>query len=209
MNDLNLILCLIHLYFPAAYHADWRLAKASSSCNQMDTTTFSFTYLPFSLSQEDTVFLFSRVSSQLLGDSPELSPLLSARTTHWVTVSAVGLQSHVGWALSGVFLLKSLFRRFTALKAVAYPIFLEVSKGQMLLVPCLSSSQTPLLTAPPPARLACWSLSSFTPDLSSPLPLSISLRVISSIPTTFSFYMLTISKVISSAQSSLLNHRPA
>ena len=116
------------------------------------------------------------------------------------------------WAglFSGVFLLKSLFRRLTALKAVAYPTFLEVS-----------SIRCSLILACPLLKLLCWLLL-LQPDLHVGvfhhllliylphfLCLSLSLRVISSIPTTFSFYMLTVSKVISSAQSSLLNHSPA
>ena len=178
MNDLNLILCLIHLSFPAAYHADWRLAKASSSCNQMDTTTFSFTYLlpsPYhrrTLPSSSQEFPLSYLGTHSLNS---FLPLLSTRTTHWVTVSAVGLQSHVGWALFRRFPSEVSFQKTYSIESCCLSHFSGGFKHQMLLDSCLSSSQTPLLTAPPPARLACWSLSSFTPDLSSPLPLSVSL----------------------------------
>lgn len=151
MNDLNLILCLIHLYFPAAYHADWCLAKGHLP-NQMDTNylfpSLIFSLLPKyhrrTLSSSSQEFLPSYLGTHSLNS---LLPLLSARTTHWVTVFSEALATWAG--LFQAFSFWSLFSEdLQHWKLLLIPLFWRFRKGQMLLVPCLSSSH----------RLLCWLL---------------------------------------------------
>ena len=187
--------------------------KASSSYNQMDTTTFSFVHLlPSPCYKRTLPSSYQDFLSGAWGLTPWTlfcpcsppQPLTGPPCLQlFCTATCAGL-------FSGFFLLKSLFRRLTALKTVGYSTFLEVSD----VIPSLFLAHLLL-------RLLCW-LCLLQPVLNVGifhrlfliylphfLCLSVSLRVSSSIPMTFSFYTLTISEVISSAQSSLLNHRPS
>lgn len=179
---------------------DWKVSFLITRAAQPPLSSL---FLSLSYITENTAFLLSKTH-------PFPLPHLPTRTTHWVN------SDHHRPSVLGSFSLSS-YQKMYSIRPWKLSI-IEVSHMKLLFVPAplAVSSQASLLTALPLPNLKHWRLLAFIPDFFTSFPHSLSFSP--SLPLwltglmiliTFIAYILTVSKVISSAQRSLLNCRPS
>lgn len=201
----GMILHLTHLYFPSAFMAD---REVSSSYNQSRTTTRIFAVsLPFFYYWKHCLPLFQ---------NPSISSAPPPHQNHSLGEQWPP-QTKCTWSFQPLLLPEDV--QHSALKTIDHTLFLRCLIPNSCLfqplrrffsgffVDCSSSTQPQMLE---PFSIYSWFLH-FLPPLSLFLPLLPPPPRLSGlmIPMIFNAYMLTVSKVIPSAQCSLLNCRPS